>query len=186
MEASPHVNSSNCKPHLVQLPAIVQSRHYLSRHSPPFGPRLVITRSSAFLDSTPSSLARCCAVRRYGAESLVLVLPLLRIQKIEARARSSSRRRSLSIYRVRAHISSHSHHPYTTAKLSDNQDAAQAARKSPDLHRPIMQSMPDTRQQSFDEIYGPPENFLEIEVRKIGQQHSIVVSWHGFDTANGG
>ncbi|KAK7743775.1 SF3a splicing factor complex subunit [Cytospora paraplurivora] len=34
--------------------------------------------------------------------------------------------------------------------------------------RPIMQSMsslPDTRQQSFDEIYGPPENFLEIEVR---------------------
>lgn len=24
--------------------------------------------------------------------------------------------------------------------------------------------MPDTRQQSFDEIYGPPENFLEIEV----------------------
>ncbi|KAF3065398.1 hypothetical protein CFAM422_009859 [Trichoderma lentiforme] len=77
----------------------------------------------------------------------------------------SSRRRSLSIYRVRAHISSHSHHPYTTAKLSDNQDAAQAARKSPDLHRPIMQSMPDTRQQSFDEIYGPPENFLEIEVR---------------------
>ena len=25
--------------------------------------------------------------------------------------------------------------------------------------------MPDTRQQSFDEIYGPPENFLEIEVR---------------------
>ncbi len=30
-------------------------------------------------------------------------------------------------------------------------------------HR-ILQSMPDTRQQSFDEIYGPPENFLEIEV----------------------
>ncbi|KAK1758347.1 Phox homologous domain-containing protein [Echria macrotheca] len=28
-----------------------------------------------------------------------------------------------------------------------------------------MQAMPDTRQQSFDEIYGPPENFLEIEVR---------------------
>jgi hypothetical protein len=33
------------------------------------------------------------------------------------------------------------------------------------FHRPIMQSMPDNRQQSFDEIYGPPENFLEIEVR---------------------
>lgn len=33
--------------------------------------------------------------------------------------------------------------------------------------KPVMQSMsslPDTRQQSFDEIYGPPENFLEIEV----------------------
>ena len=28
-----------------------------------------------------------------------------------------------------------------------------------------MQTMPDVRQQSFDEIYGPPENFLEIEVR---------------------
>jgi hypothetical protein len=24
--------------------------------------------------------------------------------------------------------------------------------------------MPDSRQQSFEEIYGPPENFLEIEV----------------------
>ncbi|TLS21816.1 uncharacterized protein PpBr36_09347 [Pyricularia pennisetigena] len=33
------------------------------------------------------------------------------------------------------------------------------------LHRPILQSMPDNRTQSFDEIYGPPENFLEIEVR---------------------
>lgn len=33
------------------------------------------------------------------------------------------------------------------------------------LHRPILQSMPDNRSQSFDEIYGPPENFLEIEVR---------------------
>lgn len=31
-------------------------------------------------------------------------------------------------------------------------------------HRPIMQAMPDTRQQSFEEIYGAPENFLEIEV----------------------
>lgn len=30
--------------------------------------------------------------------------------------------------------------------------------------RPLMPSIPDTRQQSFDEIYGPPENFLEIEV----------------------
>lgn len=27
-----------------------------------------------------------------------------------------------------------------------------------------MQAMPETRQQSFEEIYGPPENFLEIEV----------------------
>ncbi|KAL1876202.1 SF3a splicing factor complex subunit [Diaporthe australafricana] len=36
------------------------------------------------------------------------------------------------------------------------------------FQKPVMQSMsslPDTRQQSFDEIYGPPENFLEIEVR---------------------
>lgn len=28
-----------------------------------------------------------------------------------------------------------------------------------------MQAIPDARQQSFEEIYGPPENFLEIEVR---------------------
>ncbi|KZM20500.1 transporter [Ascochyta rabiei] len=28
-----------------------------------------------------------------------------------------------------------------------------------------MQSIPDARQQSFEELYGPPENFLEIEVR---------------------
>lgn len=27
-----------------------------------------------------------------------------------------------------------------------------------------MQAMPDARQQSFEEIYGPPENFLEVEV----------------------
>lgn len=27
-----------------------------------------------------------------------------------------------------------------------------------------MQSIPDARQQSFEELYGPPENFLEIEV----------------------
>ncbi|KAF1983752.1 Phox-like protein [Aulographum hederae CBS 113979] len=28
-----------------------------------------------------------------------------------------------------------------------------------------MQSLPDSRQQSYEEIYGAPENFLEIEVR---------------------
>jgi hypothetical protein len=27
-----------------------------------------------------------------------------------------------------------------------------------------MQSIPDSRSQTFEEIYGPPENFLEIEV----------------------
>ena len=30
-----------------------------------------------------------------------------------------------------------------------------------------MQAMPDARQQSFEEIYGPPENFLEIEVSRF-------------------
>jgi hypothetical protein len=43
--------------------------------------------------------------------------------------------------------------------------ASAAAAAAARLHRPILQSLPDTRQQSFDEIYGPPENFLEIEVR---------------------
>jgi sorting nexin-3/12 len=30
-----------------------------------------------------------------------------------------------------------------------------------------MQAMPDARTQSFEEIYGPPENVLEIEVRSL-------------------
>lgn len=30
-----------------------------------------------------------------------------------------------------------------------------------------MQAMPDSRSQSFEEIYGPPENFLEIEVSRV-------------------
>jgi hypothetical protein len=33
------------------------------------------------------------------------------------------------------------------------------------INTATMQAMPDARQQSFEEIYGPPENFLEIEVR---------------------
>lgn len=36
-----------------------------------------------------------------------------------------------------------------------------------------MQAMPDARQQSFEEIYGPPENFLEIEVSLI-RHHSCL------------
>ena len=52
--------------------------------------------------------------------------------------------------------------PTSPTSPTSSEAAAAAAR----LHRPILQSLPDTRQQSFDEIYGPPENFLEIEVRK--------------------
>lgn len=33
-----------------------------------------------------------------------------------------------------------------------------------------MQSLPDARQQTFEEIYGPPENFLEIEVCRLRAQ----------------
>ncbi|KAM0325095.1 hypothetical protein ACHAQA_007634 [Verticillium albo-atrum] len=67
--------------------------------------------------------------------------------------------------------------PANTAKTaSRDQDGAHApgagsgGAESPSsptspFHRPILQAMPDNRQQSFDEIYGPPENFLEIEVR---------------------
>lgn len=77
-----------------------------------------------------------------------------------------------------------SFYPSTTAKLSGQQNAGRAADnqpaspssppKSPDLHRPIMQAMPDTRQQSFDEIYGAPENFLEIEVSRRLQIANII------------
>ena len=38
-----------------------------------------------------------------------------------------------------------------------------------DRGAPKMQAIPDARQQSFEEIYGPPENFLEIEVGAAGR-----------------
>ncbi|PTD03885.1 hypothetical protein HYE67_001029 [Fusarium culmorum] len=49
--------------------------------------------------------------------------------------------------------------------MASDQDNSGLDAPGSQFHRPILQSMPDTRQQSFDEIYGPPENFLEIEVR---------------------
>ncbi|KAF5232474.1 hypothetical protein FAUST_8719 [Fusarium austroamericanum] len=51
--------------------------------------------------------------------------------------------------------------------MASDQDNSGLDAPGSQFHRPILQSMPDTRQQSFDEIYGPPENFLEIEVRTI-------------------
>lgn len=39
-----------------------------------------------------------------------------------------------------------------------------------------MQSIPDARHQTFEEIYGPPENFLEIEVSDDLISFSIVSS----------
>lgn len=52
-----------------------------------------------------------------------------------------------------------------TAASSSSSSSAAAAAAAARLHRPILQTLPETRPQSFDEIYGPPENFLEIEVR---------------------
>lgn len=37
-----------------------------------------------------------------------------------------------------------------------------------------MQAMPDARQQSFEEIYGPPENFLEVEVYLYYPMHNSI------------
>lgn len=34
-----------------------------------------------------------------------------------------------------------------------------------------MQAVPESRQQTFEELYGPPENFLEIEVRDFFSLH---------------
>ncbi|KAF5972490.1 GRD19 [Fusarium coicis] len=51
--------------------------------------------------------------------------------------------------------------------MASDQDNSGLDAPGSQFHRPILQSMPDTRQQSFDEIYGPPENFLEIEVRSL-------------------
>jgi hypothetical protein len=42
----------------------------------------------------------------------------------------------------------------------------------------VMQAMPDSRQQSFEEIYGPPENFLEIEVSVIFLSLSFLLYFH--------
>ncbi|KAK2673021.1 Phox homology [Fusarium oxysporum f. sp. vasinfectum] len=50
--------------------------------------------------------------------------------------------------------------------MASDQDNSGLDAPGSQFHRPILQSMPDTRQQSFDEIYGPPENFLEIETDK--------------------
>jgi sorting nexin-3/12 len=36
-----------------------------------------------------------------------------------------------------------------------------------------MQALPDSRQQTFEEIYGPPENFLEIEVSVSPRIHTL-------------
>ena len=39
-----------------------------------------------------------------------------------------------------------------------------------------MQAVPESRQQTFEEIYGPPENFLEIEVSKLTNSYPAL-SW---------
>ena len=54
-----------------------------------------------------------------------------------------------------------------------------------------MQSIPDARQQSFEELYGPPENFLEIEVCATPRTtqprrplpHSLSVHVHAYSLA---
>lgn len=49
--------------------------------------------------------------------------------------------------------------------MSNSEDKpGQSADAQKHLTNAIMQAMPDSRQQTFEEIYGPPENFLEIEV----------------------
>jgi sorting nexin-3/12 len=57
-----------------------------------------------------------------------------------------------------------------TDKLQSLRNPLRSFSHLPELLRPssaaTMQAMPDARQQSFEEIYGPPENFLEIEVRQ--------------------
>ncbi|KAK9777296.1 hypothetical protein SCAR479_06025 [Seiridium cardinale] len=55
--------------------------------------------------------------------------------------------------------------PATAKSPMSSPQSPASPRGMASMSRPIIQSMPDTRQQSFEEIYGPPENFLEIEVR---------------------
>lgn len=49
--------------------------------------------------------------------------------------------------------------------------AGQAPPSSPKPHLSNLTSLPEARQQSYEEIYGPPENLLEIEVR-LRQSHA--------------
>ena len=59
--------------------------------------------------------------------------------------------------------------PAPQPKRSPINPAGAPVLRSPPKHNPptrppAMQSLPESRQQSFEELYGPPENFLEIEV----------------------
>lgn len=42
-----------------------------------------------------------------------------------------------------------------------------------------MQAVPESRQQTFEEIYGPPENFLEIEVSPLSLSFFLSNSFVG-------
>jgi hypothetical protein len=47
---------------------------------------------------------------------------------------------------------------------SSSRPATPTPTSTPTPSPSTMQSLPDARSQSFEELYGPPENFLEIEV----------------------
>ncbi|KAL2272120.1 hypothetical protein FJTKL_08207 [Diaporthe vaccinii] len=115
---------------------------------------------------------------------LLTSLPTTRQNELPARHPGGRRRAE--------YVEQHPKDPFNTVKTASNGDdapradgAAAPANQAPPIsptspgpatapkgpvsrfQKPVMQSMsslPDTRQQSFDEIYGPPENFLEIEV----------------------
>lgn len=53
-----------------------------------------------------------------------------------------------------------SSHPFAAATSPSFLDGTQS------YYPTTMQSVPESRQQTFEEIYGPPENFLEIEVSR--------------------
>lgn len=74
-------------------------------------------------------------------------------------ARRGDPQKDCAKLRLRPHLSHFSN--YIPASASSLSPTPLSPTRS---DNPTMQSVPESRQQTFEEIYGPPENFLEIEV----------------------
>lgn len=146
---------------------------HLTSHHPPFTSTLTSTLTFNVLTSHDHSLLKLDVTSHSPYQFCALLNHHL--TNTRAKKKSLSLSTSPSAKRI-----------LTTTAILSSSDPSQRGRatgpaasnsppSSPDHHRPIMQAMPDTRQQSFDEIYGPPENFLEIEVSPLHKASIFVI-----------